>query len=77
MTPQYLALFGLAVAVWLGGANVLFRRLVQREDGDLGGRHAIWFRNGFFYAPDWLSFTMIGIGVAIMAVAGVWAMLSG
>jgi hypothetical protein len=77
VTPGYLALFGLFVGVWLGGLNLVLRRVVTRSNGPLGGRHAIWYYRGFLLAPDWLSYSIIVAGVLIMAVAGVWALLGG
>lgn len=73
MTPGALAALGLCVAVWLGGGNLAARRWLRSTKGPLGPRHDAWFYRGLLVAPDWLSYTIVGAGLAMAVVAGVWA----
>lgn len=75
MTPGYLALFGLFVALWLGGGNLLMRRAITRSKGPLGPPRAVWVHRGLFFAPDWLSYAIVAIGAAIVLTAGTWALV--
>lgn len=75
MTPGYLALTGLFVALWLGGGNLLMRRAITRSKGPLGPRHDVWTYRRLFFAPDWLSYAIVAAGSALVLAAGVWAVV--
>jgi hypothetical protein len=73
--------FGLVIAgvfgLWLGGANFVARRLAARRWGPLGDERAIWFKAGFFFAPNWLSTTITVLGAVLLLVgAAIWTIWS-
>ncbi len=73
--------FGLVIAgvfgLWLGVANFVARRFAARRWGPLGGERAIWFKAGFFFAPNWLSTALAVLGAAsLLAGATIWTIWS-
>jgi hypothetical protein len=69
----YLAVAGVFCS-WIGGANIVGRRLAARRWGALGNERAIWVKRGMIYAPDWLSVPIFFTGLACLATAGIlWA----
>ena len=63
----YLAVGGL-FALWIGGGNLVARRLAARRWGPLGSEQAIWTRRGLFFAPNWLSIPIVGLGGVLVEV---------
>ena len=71
---QIVMLVGIA-ATWIGGGNLLARRLVGRQDD----RPNAWImRWGFFVAPRLPSLAVFVIGLAAVAIGAViWALPGG
>jgi hypothetical protein len=76
VTPAALAGVGAAIAIWLGGVNLLARRLIERRKGPLGAPNATWVWHGMFFAPDWASYVLVAAGALLVLVAAVWAALT-
>ena len=73
--------FGLVIAglfgLWLGAGNFVARRLAARRWGPLGDDRAIWFKAGFFFAPNWLSTALAALGAVLLLVgAAIWTIWS-
>ncbi len=63
---------GVLLIVW-GLLGLAARGLVANRRGPLGGARAFWMRRGFYFAPPWLTLSIVTVGVGILLFAGVLA----
>jgi hypothetical protein len=75
MTAGALAALGAVIAIWLGGGNFVARRVIARRHGPLGRPNAIWFWRGFFFGPDWMSYSLMVAGAVLVLAGLIWALV--
>lgn len=72
--------FGLMVAglfgLWMGGGNVVARRVAARRWSPLGRERTFWWRRGVLFAPDWLSLPVFGAGFLLLLVGTLLQLLN-
>lgn len=72
--------FGLLVAglfgLWIGGGNLVARRIASRRWSPLGSERTFWMKKGIFLAPDWLSLPVFGVGCVLLVVGTLLRLLN-
>jgi hypothetical protein len=74
--PGFALMVGGLFGIWIGGGNLVARRIAARRWSRLGTERTAWSKWGFFVAPDWVSLPIFIVGCLLLVIGTLIQLLS-